>query len=322
MKKITLAIASIFALSGSITAQEFAPVGTTWYYSTVTVDWEWVDGNPIPYYPTTGFKKFEVTEELEIGGKTCKKIPHGNIYFYEEDNKIYRYNSYLESWYLLVDFNLEIDDTYILPLSETTYDNQNEMTLTVNSKETVIIEGEERIKISVSGKYLDPNYSQEDHDAYARASGTFISGIGRIDRNPLALYFTHDEMDQAYPNEDTLEYPIRCYSDGNVNYTNPHDYYNDFYFDGSDCEAKNLDVVDFSSKEASFSAFPNPVKNLISINTTENFDYEIFDTNGKSVLKGNASPQEQINLEKIEKGIYFMTIITSRKSGTMKIVKE
>ncbi|WP_196893573.1 T9SS type A sorting domain-containing protein [Aureivirga marina] len=329
MKKITLAIASIFALS-NLQAQEFAPIGATWYYSDVEVVHETTGTDVTFYYSKISYNKHVVSEELEFAGQTCKKVDFYNDensiinskYTYEQDNKIYVYLDQINGWYTIVDFNLEVNETFTLPFAPTSDETIDSMELKVLSKETVIIDGEERIKMAVSGKVKEPTFSTDDYDSYTFVEGTFISGLGNIERNPLELYSYNDDIDQPYPNEDTLNYPIRCYSDENTTYTNPHDYYNGFYFDGSDCEAKVLDVDDFSETNLEINAFPNPIENFISISIQEKFDFEIFDIQGKSVLKGNAKPLETINLKKLEKGIYILNIKTSKQSNSIQLMKK
>ncbi|WP_196889895.1 T9SS type A sorting domain-containing protein [Aureivirga sp. CE67] len=326
MKKITLAIASIFALSGSMTAQEFAPVGANWYYS--NADYQIIDNGDDYEITKVHYTKFEVSEELEYQGQTCKKIMEidsdGNEslykYTYEENNKLYYYEESTSSWEMVVDFSLEVDDTFNMdfPLANT-MEGEDIVVMKVLEKETITIEGEERIKMKIQGKWLDvENYPDDGYGIYY--TGTYISGLGATIEEPLFL--DEDSSEIADDFNPIINKPIRCYSDASINYTNAHDYYLDFTFDGSDCEAKVLDVDDFSENSFNINAYPNPVENFIQINTTEKFSYEIFDIKGKSILKGSANPQENIHLDKIEKGMYFMNIITSNKSGTIKILKK
>ncbi|MFG6686571.1 T9SS type A sorting domain-containing protein [Mariniflexile sp. HNIBRBA6329] len=71
--------------------------------------------------------------------------------------------------------------------------------------------------------------------------------------------------------------------------------------------------------------FPNPVNDIISIETKENIDgISILNQLGQQVLKFNKSQifNNRVDLSALTKGFYFMTINAENKSQSIKIIKE
>ncbi|MGB0888401.1 MAG: T9SS type A sorting domain-containing protein [Vicingaceae bacterium] len=71
--------------------------------------------------------------------------------------------------------------------------------------------------------------------------------------------------------------------------------------------------------------FPNPFTNVLTVNLTknDNYKYSITDYTGSVVKTGRFSEKTQtINLEVIDKGLYFLNITSSSSSVTKRIVKN
>jgi hypothetical protein len=86
-----------------------------------------------------------------------------------------------------------------------------------------------------------------------------------------------------------------------------------------------------SSKNISFSAFPNPVENSLFINTanikSEEVVYSIYDLTGKMVATGlfavNAQKNiQQIEVDKLNTGLYFIELSVNGTSSTQKFIKK
>jgi len=74
-----------------------------------------------------------------------------------------------------------------------------------------------------------------------------------------------------------------------------------------------------------FNVSPNPVKDVVTINTTSGFDtVEVFNQLGQSVLKSSSSlmNNNRLDLSSLNPGIYLMRIRSNNKSKTLKIIKE
>lgn len=79
-------------------------------------------------------------------------------------------------------------------------------------------------------------------------------------------------------------------------------------------------VTDFNFAE-NFTIYPNPVKDVLYINTEITSNFTLFDITGKSILKGTI--QNGINtipVSKLYSGIYFLKIATEKNNFTKKIV--
>ncbi len=86
-----------------------------------------------------------------------------------------------------------------------------------------------------------------------------------------------------------------------------------------------------TTKNLSFSAFPNPVENNLFINTSniksEEVVYSIFDLTGKMVANGlfavNAQNNiQQIEVDKLNTGLYFIELSVNGISSTQKFIKK
>jgi len=75
------------------------------------------------------------------------------------------------------------------------------------------------------------------------------------------------------------------------------------------------------SNESNFKIYPNPVNNILYINSANEINSIVYDITGKEVLKSNS---KNINLEKLSKGIYIIKIrdLTNSISQSMKIIKN
>lgn len=81
---------------------------------------------------------------------------------------------------------------------------------------------------------------------------------------------------------------------------------------------QNLDIENFNKNEISI--YPNPVKESITLSSTEYSQFEIFDLLGKIVLKGNS--ENQINVGSLTKGVYVLKLKNGENTINLKFIKE
>lgn len=84
-----------------------------------------------------------------------------------------------------------------------------------------------------------------------------------------------------------------------------------------------LSQEEFAS--SSFSLYPNPVSKVLYINTNDAnaLLYRIYDSNGKKVLHGNLGLGEKsIEISSLENGVYFLKMISTTNSITLRFIKE
>ena len=94
------------------------------------------------------------------------------------------------------------------------------------------------------------------------------------------------------------------------------------YADGSsipECVIVNLTVIEENVDH--FSLYPNPASNILYIEggNTE-FTYEMFNGMGQMVVTGKAQGSEQISIESLTKGIYFIRLTNGTQVHMEKVV--
>lgn len=84
----------------------------------------------------------------------------------------------------------------------------------------------------------------------------------------------------------------------------------------------NFDVL--SSNEFvlnEFKLFPNPSSGLISMSANENFNYEIFDIQGRGILSGQSDAlTKELNLSEFSSGVYLVKVSVGKISKTHKLI--
>jgi surface protein len=85
---------------------------------------------------------------------------------------------------------------------------------------------------------------------------------------------------------------------------------------GSDCSSLNTEEFDITGLKL----YPNPVISILNVdNNLTNQPYNIIDTLGKVILKGNLNEgNNSINVEKLSKGIYYLKVLDKRARSFIK----
>ena len=81
-----------------------------------------------------------------------------------------------------------------------------------------------------------------------------------------------------------------------------------------------VSVLDRSGSVREVSVFPNPVADMLYINSRELFQYKIVDLTGKLFLQGTII-NDRINLTGLSEGIYILSLTNNKDIITQKIVK-
>jgi hypothetical protein len=94
--------------------------------------------------------------------------------------------------------------------------------------------------------------------------------------------------------------------------------------ENSDCFIfATLGLENFSPDEVTI--YPNPTSTNITVSVPENhnFKLDIKTVSGKTVLSKNSlKTNTTIDISELSSGVYFVTVSTSKKTGTYKVVKE
>jgi len=93
----------------------------------------------------------------------------------------------------------------------------------------------------------------------------------------------------------------------------------------SDCMVfDTLGLDSFLASEVK--VFPNPVKTNLNVEITNNTEFislDLFDVSGKLVLQKRITNEAiSLHMKNLTRGIYFLKVSSSEKTGTYKIVKE
>lgn len=101
----------------------------------------------------------------------------------------------------------------------------------------------------------------------------------------------------------------------------------DIYF--TDSAQGNIYIIDLQSlgiqnnKLSSIQLYPNPVSDYLHLEISQSASLSIFDIQGKQLLLGNYSTEENlIDFSSFESGIYFMEIMFDGNTSTHKIIKK
>ena len=81
-----------------------------------------------------------------------------------------------------------------------------------------------------------------------------------------------------------------------------------------------LETHEFFSE--SFQIYPNPAKEAFYIGIHEPVKIQIYDANGKMVLRTNSINNQEIPISNLEKGIYFVHIESEQSTSLHKLIKK
>ena len=68
--------------------------------------------------------------------------------------------------------------------------------------------------------------------------------------------------------------------------------------------------------------YPNPSKNIINLKSITDYNYEIYDISGKTLIKERNNNNNKINIESLKNGIYFLRIFKDKQVIIKKIIKK
>ncbi len=88
-------------------------------------------------------------------------------------------------------------------------------------------------------------------------------------------------------------------------------------------EESRLSVSDINKDSLKFKAYPNPVQNVVNLEIDGTNEVEVFDTNGRFLIKKQISENNSsINVSSLSKGIYILKVLTGNGIENIKIIKE
>ncbi|MFN8286223.1 MAG: T9SS type A sorting domain-containing protein [Chitinophagales bacterium] len=261
-------------------AQTWCPAGTSWTY-----------GIGYAFSPKQDYCIWYYSGDTVINGHMCKQIHSNNPPFieqsnnlitYEDSNKVYWWNAHINKFTVLYDFTKNAGESWTITKDTCA------VLVHVDSTSTIIINGNSRKVQYVSGDWY----------------GNIVEGIGnRYQPTPDVWYLCYGiYVDMDYYTG------LRCYQDTIIGF-------HDFQI------APSCDYIVSGIQENAVSTFtisPNPASDFITVSNLprDAKAYIIFNGLGELTAKGVVSKEsEQINLQNLPAGNYYLQIIADKGSG-------
>ena len=280
LKIILLAIVSIVITKS--TAQEWFPVGASWYYNQVIL----LQGETYRYFEVIGDTIVQGKFSKVIKGDCMCGIPgYGNI-LHQEGNLIYVFDQEADSFKILYNFNLEAGDTIVYTSQYVEYDGYF-----IIDSITLFQAGSLSLRVQHI-RYLDGMY-QIGSKIYER-----IGANG-------CLYPVSSVCDPGTAG-------LRCYEDavtGLINFQEPPlpcDYISD---------------VHDPKVQAKINVFPNPANDVLHVDSELILNNIcLFDCLGKKVYENNLSGAQHAEIEVtyLARSMYYIRIITLNGEAVVK----
>lgn len=278
----------LFFLIGikSASGQTWPPDNAEWYYEVSSM------GTTNP--PYVAYQHIKVEGDTVINSQNSKIITRqneqnlcGNMeslteYIYEENDRVYWYNTHTEAFTLLYDFSAEEGDSWNISVDACDFD------VFVDSVDYVNINGVQHKKLYISSD--EPRYF----------SGSIIENIGHTTSMfPKDIYW---ECNGVACDSDFLD-GIRCYLEDNSMVYKPIDTACDSTWYITSVPHLENDIITIS---------PNPVDNQIQIQLQDNMiqqiNFSVYNILGNKLLEGKAKQNGTINTSKLNTGVYILLL--------------
>lgn len=284
MKKILLGCTLILVLSQQGHSQIFAPVGAKWYLSQVN----WFGPPPIV---DTAYVSESIADTV-IDGINCRKVniiclccDASDIYVYDSNDTVYRYNFYLNQFKVLFNFNLNGGDSMYV------------VTNGFPNPDSVVVHIDSTNLITINSQVRKIQYGNGQSQLFL-FGGPFVQGVGSL-----------QSIIPQYAACDPLAGPLRCYEDSVLGlYNTGHRASCDSLYlissvDEIDADKMGVKISPNPFHESATLAFNmNVIDGYIEIRNTLGevaTDWKYFSGNKIEFKRNNLLP-----------GIYFFRIIT------------
>lgn len=283
---------------------EFAPIDAEWYFN-----------HPNP--GTNDYIVFESKKDSTIQGKNSRVIDVqlngtklvGQEYIYQNGDSIFYYNPNYNSFYLLYNFSAKAGDTILV------HQGKFKPTKAFFSFQDSITDFKYKIlsvdSIQMSGQWIKRQKVTSINNA--------LWGFSIPDGKDY--YILNKVGSEAYffglqPGITPEDKPLicRCYHDSNIEFKNPSWNY--------DC-----DLISYSNNikmSNNCRVYPNPFDNQLNIQMMEsNGAIEIYDIRGLKIWgSGHHNGMVNINTSELDKGCYFLRVITNQQVYSKKLLKK
>lgn len=270
---ILFVIAPFFLLAQN---DEFAPVGTKWYYS--DLDFALRD---IPHI-------IESVGKENYQGKLCSKLVTSDVgplpsptYVYSQNDTVFFYSMLTNQFEILYDFTAEVGDQWVVGGVYSRDDNGNELfadTITVDSISLLLING-----VNLKVWHIS-------HGFFYDWGKQIVENIGN-----LSLFAP------KYAMWELQVWGLRCFETPDTI----------FHFVPYPCDTiySTISATQYPEEETGITVSPNPFHEqfvVISDSQQLQFSFWLFDSTGRLIRRDqNIVGNLEVNTESLPSGIYF-----------------
>ena len=295
MKNLLLSLIILFFAVNSY-AQDFAPIGSTWYYT-----------EGYAFSGDVDYLKIESVKDSIVGGKLCKLLKKTDYLFctrrqndelvYAQDSTIYFWDTEFNEFQILYSFKTKVDSSWTIKIKSHT--NETEIiTVTVNSKtiKKVLNKDYEVLNVTYSTDPLmiDDNFHYTSQILYPFGDINYLFN--------LYLRQGFKFCDSNY------SVGLRCYEDPIFGQ------YSSGIADSCTYTYKWTNMNDFTNEVLKPTLYPNPVNEDVQIEFADNstYKYSLMDYTGRLLERGTFIGKKTIVLSAYSGGIYFITTENER----------
>lgn len=305
MKQIVFSIFCIFSISSSAQDAEWFELGTTWTYRFEMA---------LDFFGEVHQTTFEVTEEVILNDKDCKKIerlePENNFlygcsslqppfYVYESNDSIFFANDYDTTFRLAYDFGAEIGDTWIFEVPVEVFQGITSYETTVTDIQTDQVDGQNVKVLSLSYELI----GGEEFSHIGYASAQITEYIGVTEKDFLFPFGDWNVCDGAFEQE------LMCFQNSSIDYLNPG-YASCF-----------LSAIE-ENTQMDRTIFPNPSADIISWDAPID-QLRIYDSQGKLVLHNRqAQNLSFLSVRSLDSGLYVVVLENEDEISSQKLIIE
>jgi hypothetical protein len=285
----------LLGINFSLFSQEFAPLGSEWYYSEH-------GGGLAP--PNSEYLHLETTIDTVIGTQPVRKIERtyyryrGDsikqeaLFVYDRNDTVFIFNQEKEKFTILYIFNGLPGDT--LFMDKPPFDPYGDPDTLTETYRLVI----DSITLVTFNEVVLNKFHFTSLDVYGFTGGnTYIERIGGLNWFFPRGYFILEAGG-----------PLRCYRDNDINAK----------FSSVACNYRLISSIIYNNIK-NFEIFPNPVEHTLQVHYPGVFYFiEIRDILGNTLF---ITREKTIAVDDFEKGIYFLIMRTSGRTLTRKFVK-
>lgn len=280
----------------------FCPPGAEWHYLFTN------------FFPSSGYvnETIKYTGNVIVGSDTLKLLTHTRFFtmintsptyttlIKQKGDTVFMKNVKTNSqWQILYNFGAQVNQSW----TNTFYLGPN---VTINYTTQVTSIGSKQIG-NKTVKELSVNYSNS-YGSWYNHSGTISEYFGS--NVFLFNYISRYETDGDY------YISFLCYTDDTIGTTQ---------FTDKPCNFSNLSHVKEMPNDLTIETYPNPVKDVLNIETKSTEEIEISFANflGREVKRLRITQGNKIDVSDLEKGMYLIQILNKGKLvETQKLVKE